>query len=67
VDKGMATKPFPLHLAAQFGVLNAIRALVLGGAELNVRDGKFSGTPLEWAKHNGADDAVELLKEPGAE
>lgn len=52
-----------LHLAAQFGALGAIRLLVRYGADLNIRDGQFGATPLQWAVHAGADDAVALLRE----
>lgn len=56
-----------LHLAAQYGALDAIRMLVARGAALNPRDGHFNATPLQWAEHVGAEDSMELLRELGAE
>jgi ankyrin repeat protein len=56
-----------LHLAAQHGALDAIRVLVERGADVNARDGKFDGTPLQWAAHVGANDSMLLLRELGAE
>ncbi len=56
-----------LHIAAQFGALDAIRALVEGGADLNARDANFDATPLQWAEHVGAGESVKLLKTLGAE
>ena len=38
-----------LHRAAMGGRADAVRALIAGGADVNVPDGMFSGTPLLWA------------------
>jgi ankyrin repeat protein len=38
-----------LHRAAMAGRVDAVRALIAGGANVNALDGMFSGTPLLWA------------------
>ncbi|MGZ9166828.1 MAG: ankyrin repeat domain-containing protein, partial [Anaerolineales bacterium] len=52
----------PLHAAAQNGDEGMIRALLYGGADLNVKsnDGK---TPLDLAREAGHTKAVTLLEE----
>jgi ankyrin repeat protein len=40
-----------LHRAAMAGHVEAVRALLEGGASVNALDGMFSGTPLLWASH----------------
>ena len=46
-----------LHLAAQFGCLASIDALLAAGADRTIRDGAFDATPEHWAMHaeQGAD------------
>jgi ankyrin repeat protein len=39
----------PLHRAAMAGWVDAVGALIAGGANVNALDGMFSGTPLVWA------------------
>ena len=41
----------PLHHAASSGSLAAVKVLVEAGAELNVNDSAWGGTPLGWAEH----------------
>ncbi|MFV1988953.1 MAG: ankyrin repeat domain-containing protein [Gemmatimonadota bacterium] len=50
-----------LHPAGSHGALEAIRALVEGGADTSVRDQQFDGVPLEWARHFEHEAAVEYL------
>ena len=54
-----------LHLAAQNGDLDAIRALLDAGADPGLEDALHGGTPAHWAEHAGQHAAAELLA-PGA-
>jgi ankyrin repeat protein len=51
-----------LHLAAQSGHLDTIRALVGGGADLAARDALFDSTPESWAEHCDQPAAKALLR-----
>ena len=51
-----------LHLAAQNGDLDAIRALLELGADPTIADGLYDGTPAGWAEHGGHDAARDLLR-----
>jgi ankyrin repeat protein len=50
-----------LHRAAEKGDTELIRLLLDLGADPNVRDTRFDGTPLGWARHFGQQGAVDLL------
>jgi hypothetical protein len=50
-----------LHHAAGEGDLDLARVLLRLGADPTVRDARFDATPLDWARHFGRDDMVELL------
>jgi Ankyrin repeats (3 copies) len=50
-----------LHLAAQYGHLEAIEALLDGGADPTLRDGLHDSTPAGWAQFGGKPGAAELL------
>jgi ankyrin repeat protein len=57
----------PLHRAAMSGYPDAVRVLLLHGAQVNALDGMFSATPLVWAVegrgHASADsDHVAVAK-----
>lgn len=55
----------PLHVAAAWGDLSAIKLLVHAGADLDAR-GDIGYTPLHEAAEQGHSDAVALLIELGA-
>jgi ankyrin repeat protein len=43
----------PLHLAAQDGHLETVRALLAAGADATARDANFGSTPDGWAEYGG--------------
>ncbi|MEV6879985.1 ankyrin repeat domain-containing protein [Amycolatopsis sp. NPDC051128] len=51
-----------LHLAAQSGHLDVIRALVEGGADVDARDAIWGSTPETWAEVCGQPAARDLLR-----
>jgi hypothetical protein len=55
-----------VHLAAYFGLREAIMALLKSGHDLDVKD-TYNQTPLSWAARNGYEAVVKLLLEKGAE
>jgi ankyrin repeat protein len=55
-----------LHLAAYFGLREAMIALLNNGYDRNVKD-TYRQTPLSWAVRNGHEAVVKLLLEKDAE
>lgn len=53
----------PLHQAAFYGHLEAVRVLVEHGADTDLKDIHFNGTPLGWAMHGGRQEVVDFLTE----
>ena len=51
----------PLHLAAIRGDCQAARTLLAAGADVNVQQGTYEGTPLQYAAARGHVDVVRLL------
>jgi len=51
-----------LHKAAEDGNLELARTLLRLGADPGIRDHRFNGTPLSWARHFGQQELVELLE-----
>ena len=51
-----------LHLAAYGGNRDRVRALVEAGADLNARDERHNGTPLDWAEMGGHKDVIDYLR-----
>jgi ankyrin repeat protein len=54
-----------LHLAAQTGRLDTIRALLDLGADPTIKDDLYAGTPAGWAEHGGHADARDILSSLG--
>lgn len=54
-----------LHIAAGYGQLDAIEALLDGGADPEVRDELHHGTPASWAEYFGQEAAREALRNRG--
>jgi Ankyrin repeats (3 copies)/Ankyrin repeat len=55
-----------LHRAAMAGEPGRVRELIEAGANVNVRQRKFRGTPLQYAAHKGHGDTVQVLLDHGA-
>jgi ankyrin repeat protein len=60
-----------LHKAAEDGNLELARTLLRLGADPDLRDHRFNGTPLGWARYFGRHELVDLLEpvtapEPGS-
>jgi ankyrin repeat protein len=51
-----------LHKAAEDGNLELARTLLRLGADPDIRDHRFNGTPLSWARHFDQPELVELLE-----
>ena len=51
-----------LHHAAGAGHLELARTLLRLGADPDIRDHRFNGTPLSWARHFDQSELVELLE-----
>jgi ankyrin repeat protein len=59
-DHGVAA--VAMHLAAQFACLKCLRLLLDRGADPTIEDAAYKATPLGWAEHHGATDAVVTLR-----
>ena len=51
-----------LHVAAMEGHLDLARSLLRLGADPDIRDQRFGGTPLGWAGYFGQEQLIELLE-----
>ena len=51
-----------LHKAAEDGNLELARTLLRLGADPGLRDHRFNGTPLSWARYFGQQELVDLLE-----
>ncbi|CAH0058479.1 unnamed protein product [Clonostachys solani] len=54
-----------LHHASRLGNREAVQALVGGGANINIKDGKDGMTPLMFAAWHGQVECMRALLEPG--
>lgn len=61
-EKGFA----PLHRAACGGAVNAVRLLCQFGADPNVQQARFKGTPLQYAATFGHTQVIRALLDNGA-
>jgi Ankyrin repeats (3 copies)/Ankyrin repeat len=52
----------PMHLAAQGGHRDAVRALLAAGADRTARDALYDSTPAGWAEHGGDPETAALLR-----
>ncbi|MDN5289097.1 MAG: ankyrin repeat protein [Mucilaginibacter sp.] len=66
-DSGFHSHATPLHQAVCSGSLYAVKLLVEAGADTDVKDRTYQGTPLGWAAHmqtdEGHDDDKNKFKE----
>ena len=53
----------PLHLAAQGGHRDAVRALLGAGADPRARDANFDSTPDGWAEYGGHPDVAAAIRD----
>ncbi|KAM3580082.1 hypothetical protein VKS41_007323 [Umbelopsis sp. WA50703] len=53
----------PLHAAAYYGESKVVRALMTQGANVEIHDTWYSGTPLAWAAFGDRDRVARLLVE----
>jgi ankyrin repeat protein len=51
-----------LHKAAEDGNLELARTLLRLGADPDIRDHRFNGTPLGWAQYSGQQPLIDLLE-----
>ncbi|HEY2287727.1 MAG TPA: ankyrin repeat domain-containing protein [Streptosporangiaceae bacterium] len=51
-----------LHAAVEAGRPDVTRALLALGADPGLRDQRFGGTPLDWARHFGREELIALLE-----
>ncbi|HUV65128.1 MAG TPA: ankyrin repeat domain-containing protein [Sedimentisphaerales bacterium] len=64
-DNGKSKEAARLIQAAKDGDVQAVKALLAGGANVNIKDDN-GRVPLMWAAYNGHTSIVQLLEEAGA-
>ena len=60
---GAHSHSMPLHQAAGNGHLQVVELLIARGANPNVKDILFGGTPADWANHSGEKDVATFLRD----
>jgi ankyrin repeat protein len=55
-----------LHHAAGEGDVELVRLLLDLGADPHIRDHRFDGTPLDWARHFAQPETAALLESLGS-
>jgi peptide-methionine (S)-S-oxide reductase len=66
-SKGLYAHATPLHHAVCSGSLEAVQVLVEAGANVNVKDSAWGGTPLGWAHHYVSEDKGDRPEKQYAE
>ncbi len=61
-DVNARSRTAPLHEAAMRGNLRVIKLLLDHGADPNIHDTGYDGTPAGWAEHHGQHEAQQLLE-----
>jgi peptide-methionine (S)-S-oxide reductase len=59
---GLHSHSTPLHQAAFAGHLDVVALLVERGADRDVRDLLYQGTPEDWAGHGGHEEVAHYLR-----
>ncbi len=70
VDRLRRWGPFPvtpLHGAAWAGWPEVVELLLERGADPSAREPTHDGTPLDWARHAGRDEAIEAFRRAGVQ
>lgn len=65
LNEGDYDKRRPLHIACSNGDFLITKALVLGGAKINVKD-RWGSTPLDEAQRSNAKEVIHFLEDYGA-
>jgi ankyrin repeat protein len=52
----------PLHVAVERGDRELARALLAARPDLGIKDGRYGATALDWARHLGRIELVELIE-----
>jgi len=60
----LGTRHTPLHKAAAFGELDAVNALIEGGADVNAVD-LSPWTPFDWARNRGHREIAAVIRSAG--
>jgi hypothetical protein len=61
--KGFHDHSTPLHQAVWCGAVDAVKALLDGGADIRIKDKIHDGTPLTWANYCNQFAAADYLRE----
>jgi ankyrin repeat protein len=56
------TKVTPIHFPAHEGQIEIVRALLDGGADPSIRDGRYNGDAADWAEHGNHPELAALIR-----